>query len=528
MNRVVRVFQNSWPGLRSKPIQRYRPAAKKRGGSAAIVIVLSAANHSPYTYHPAYFPNTAEGIRDLAQQNAENYYLSARWDHIDLFQWPISNLQQGETRWSSKESLDWHKLREDLANDFGYKDKYDEGETKHPIPIYVLWNRGYTVRYVQGEYDEDAIKAEWEEKVDLFIESWEIYNDEFEAVRQWRDWANGGWFTPVFSSNPASIYYAEDEEGNPYSGFGSGFRVPTAFPVVTWNWGSDGWPGPWNYYSLTDRNMIDHWEDIYKFIVKKHTIKEESWELDELVWAPPKKCVWDPLQPSSSIGGEPGDWVSYESNEDAWGDEYNCWDIEVDPVDISKVLDYEAYEHDNQWGTYVGDYQAVGINLPSVGSLVGNWHSAIGLSDVTNSASGKAITSNNIVLYIDEPEMPDHVKYSYQYFKEQVINVNEWGEPNDPNSSHKSASILSTTSFYIGGGSFDSGYVGTAHAPLYDPEYNVSVDPNEEKPTQDAYSNFRKHKAASDSVWLDYPSHTTPRVWYRSQEDAQNQLNSGP
>ena len=195
MNRIVRVFQNSWPGLRSKPIQRYRPAAKKRGGSAAIVIVLSAANHSPYTYHPAYFPNTAEGIREQAQQNAENYYLSARWDHIDLFQWPISNLQQGETRWSSKESLDWHKLREDLANDFGYKDKYDEGETKHPIPIYVLWNRGYTVRYVQGEYDEDAIKAEWEEKVDLFIESWEIYNDEFEAVRQWRDWVNGGWFT---------------------------------------------------------------------------------------------------------------------------------------------------------------------------------------------------------------------------------------------------------------------------------------------------------------------------------------------
>ena len=107
---------------------------------------------------------------------------------------------------------------------------------------------------------------------------------------------------------------------------------------------------------------------------------------------------------------------------------------------------------------YLGDYAAVGIQLPADVSQVDDWYGALGFEgDVdffgnttySRSASGAPKRANNIVLHIDDGTLPDSVRAGYEDFKQLI----------DSGNGGKLRVLCSTTSVTL----YGVGEIGRAH-----------------------------------------------------------------
>ncbi len=545
MNRIVRVFQNSWPGLRSKPIQRYRPAAKKRGGEVAIVMILNAKNHDDYGR------TLQRNGESVGKDNADEYLKCHQrpWNGTafepgeadpptDYVKSPVPDLIESEKYWKPDRSIDWNGFRDQKTVDHDA-----ESGKPHRVPIYVLWNRGYSLRKIQGVYNEDAIEQEWQELVDLYEQQYYDYFDVFLELRLFYGYGEYGHYLWPF---PNSI---QEDNGELF------YQVPQSY--LDWGPGNDNCPRDGQLFdnsiydgggvyvfrlSVTTRSIMEDPDKAYEYVRKKHRIRKERWVLDKHEWTPPREVFWDTSDPNYPEGK----WNSDESKPFAWGDDYNCWDKEISPRDISDILEHNVYEN----GERIGGYELRNIELPNKGPEVDDWYSAIGLSgDVDifgntthpDSASGKANKSLNIGLYIDENDLPSHVKHSYHQFKNLVE-----GQQADPAGKNIRVYCMTPEDWGDGG---SSAHLEAAHSVVrylfsLQGEESDQPSPNNDLPDtssddlsepdllsedvssiveDDSYENFLSNWSESDEVWLDYRSfHDDPADarWFRTAQDA--------
>jgi len=515
MSRAVRVFQDPIPPeSKPQPIQRYRPAVKKKGREQnypAIVLVLNAKDYSGY-----HFGHEQGGARYIATENAGYYRLYA-WDGLIEYvgvvevagsyeYWhqtlptyvaghpstvgPGNHYWDGHTWWSDYHSQTWRRVRAELAAEGAMEgSSSEEGGPvdtwkKHKAPVYVLWTRYHYAKRMQALYDEEAIRLEWEALVD----TWAIEYSDYD--RAWRacDYAHSGYVDwagnhPYGEPFTASAYYVVEDEIN-------GMNLTTPYP------------GPYSYNT--------HLDEDYEFIVKKHLVREEHWVVGELTFNPPKEYFWDTTDPDHPDGK----WSVNEDCPVAWGDDYQCWDKEVFPSVAAKW--------DISYSARYSDLVASGrIPAPDLGSTADDWYAAIGLAIQTDifgntscpeSASGEPNPKRDIVLYIDEHSLPSHVNFNYKEFKRRIQSQSE------ENEIRVLCRNLEDRALNINqyGNSQDC-YLDAAHSDI------LTSQKDHTRWYKNKKNRFRENWEPGDEVWLNHRSFhadTEDVRWFRTAQDA--------